>query len=59
MIEWRTIGALRKPLGLEGKARNPETIDEAATMIAGLDGAESEVLYAAAAALAAERSSAA
>jgi hypothetical protein len=56
LVEWRTIGALRKPLGLEGKGRNPETIDEAAAMIADLDGAGSEVVYAAAAALATSRS---
>lgn len=53
VIEWGTVGALRKPLGLNGTASSPKTYEEINAMIAGAEGVESEVGYAAAAALAA------
>lgn len=49
---WGTVEALRWPLGLEGKAKSSETIAEITAMIEGADGAEADISYAAAAALA-------
>jgi Holliday junction resolvasome RuvABC endonuclease subunit len=53
VVEWGNVGALRRPVGLKGTAKSPVTYDEVTAMIAGADGVETEVGYAAAAALAA------
>ena len=53
VVEWGNILALRKPLGLDGNVPSQQTYDEITAMIAGAEGVDVEVGYAAAAALAA------